>query len=868
MVSVIIATHKRKDLLIFALEKIFQQKNVEMEVVVVNDIEEPDETDGITDLFPNIIYIKQASSIKGPSDSHKKGFSITTGEYVYMPDDDDYLLDDHFLEKSISILRNDPTISFVSGNARLRYDDENRNAIKWKDTNINLSGKIGRKEYLQEFQHKYMKPYSTVSTLFRRTALNANMIEMNDSSIYIEALFNGDAYILDDMVACYRIAAKGQNLSSAATIEFIVDVLKQKEQFYFRSINYLPRSKDFWYYLFSVTYIFFSKKAVSKKEKYDLIKWGLKHSHGSVKVISFLLKETLRLCGFRNYVKSISRIIRVALRELNDIGWFLKRRVFITAWCRYDGDRMIHNNWGDDVNVLFFESISKYKFKVIKSSDIIPLFSLNTYSCIGSILGENRYFYFPSKKYEVWGSGFLEKKEGPISIPKKVHSVRGPLTRQELLGHGIECPERYGDPALLISRYYRPSFEKKYWLGIIPHFEDIDNPALTDFCRSHPEVLVIKMRGYDDWLDIPRQICSCEKIISSSLHGLIMADSYRVPNMWVRFSDHLDDFKYLDYFASVGRTETTAHYVRSEADIEKIVIKDFPIAASDKIDYKGIFDACPFKEKLTDYRTLIQKLPEYKSFAEKETHYFANEYVNCEAELDEVIMRLKASEQSLIFRGASEANCKMFASSQHHWQQKTDWVARMGKADYHDFVEEIIRRAECLSEVQGYMQQQNLHTNDVVLFALMQHIGAPSPVIAFSKSLLTGLFFASDWDDSKWTDSRDKGIGDYISLYYISKEFDGNGVSVQSVMQRMTADTERIEPETMFMMNNTVDEPLVEVMNRQSKQKMFCCVNIHKKLLPYLRDKYLKPAGRTREAVNESCKQNVVNLTKAIKILS
>ena len=618
---------------------------------------------------------------------------------------------------------------------------------------------------------------------------------------------------------------------------------------------------------------------------------------------------------------------------------FLKERdkLFIYSWMSYEKGRMVHNNWGDDINKFFIESISDFHVKDITPSVLYKIIPVKAYTCIGSIIGN-----FPARYYEVWGSGIIEEGKHLLSLPKKVHSVRGPLTRQELMTKGIECPEIYGDPALLISRYYRPSFEKKYKLGIIPHYTDVDNPALSDFCRKHPEVLIIKMQDYNDWHDVPREICSCSRIISSSLHGLIIADSYRVPSAWARFSDKIQggNFKYVDYFMSVGRTETTPFYVKNESDIEKIIIDSkFSIAPNDKINYRGVFDACPFKERLIDYKNMIPKLPEYKSFAEKEELFCNNEYVNSVEDLDKLIVRLQSLEQSLIFRGVSNAGYKMFASSQRHWMQKSDWVARMGHESYYSFVEEIIRRTECLVEVQQYMQQHNVHTNDMFLMALMQHFGAPSPMIDFSESLLTGLFFASDWDDSRWDDSGNNQLDDYVSLYYISKNFDWVEATVQRIMlsaadniERMVSeakeaginvDTEETEEDIrkllyrqfrldndrsdirfvplggpslgrvlidipvinfhceyeivndrivkqqgMFIMNATETDSLVEIMNQQAHQKMFCCVNIHKKLLPYLREKYLVPANRIHDIVYENDLEDVQRLLDAVGSLA
>lgn len=632
------------------------------------------------------------------------------------------------------------------------------------------------------------------------------------------------------------------------------------------------------------------------------------------------------------------RFVGALCHLLNDLKvLFSKKKLFVFAWCRYDGPTLMHNNWGDDINVFFGESISGSKVVVKNLSLLYNNLPITSYSCIGSIIDS-----IQDNRTEVWGSGIINESKEITVIPRKIHSVRGPKTREELLKRNIECPALYGDPALLISRYMRPKFEKKFKWGIIPHYSEIDEPTIVSFCRNNPEVLLIKMQDYNDWRDIPSQICSCGCIISSSLHGLIMADSYRVPNAWVRFSNKIKDgdFKYLDYFLSVGRIETEPHYVKDLSDIENIIINNsFYIARNDKINYRGIFEACPFKERLIDFKNMIPKLPEYKSFAEKEEQFCNNEYVNSEEDLDKLIIRLQSFEQGFIFRGVSNAGYKMFASSQRHWMQKSDWVARMGHESYYSFVEEIIRRTEGLVEVQQYMQQHNVHTNDMFLMALMQHFEAPSPMIDFSENLLTGLFFASDWNDSKWVDSGNQEIEDYVSLYYISKEFDWVEANVQSVMQSAADSIERlatdaiakgytfdtketeenicrllyrqfrldshqsditfiplggpslgrvkidipsinvhceyeiindriVKQQGMFIMNNTVDEPLVEVMNKQSKQKMFCCVNIHKKLLPYLREKYLIPNNLKHNVVYEVGERDVDDLMEAIQLLS
>lgn len=47
-----------------------------------------------------------------------------------------------------------------------------------------------------------------------------------------------------------------------------------------------------------------------------------------------------------------------------------------------------------------------------------------------------------------------------------------------------------------------------------------------------------------------------------------------------------------------------------------------------------------------------------------------------------------------------------------------------------------------------------------------------------------------------------------------------------------------ISQQGMFIANNTLDKPLVELMNNWCKEKYFVCYNIHKKLLDYIKQKY------------------------------
>lgn len=292
--SIIIPTHKRKNYLFYELDCIYKQKDVVFEIIVVNDIEEADETDIITSVFPDVIYIKD-SKIQGPSSKHKVGYRIAKGDYLYMPDDDDYLTDVYFFRKAIDIMEQDSKLSFVSGQCLISYefDDYTKNYQEQHKTTV--QGRISGSSYLQEFQHKYNKPLSTVSTIFRKKAFDEtdamNMIEMSDSSMYMQALLWGDAHIMEDSVAVYRV--KGGSLTSTASYSFVKNVIKQKELLYKKSIGYLEHPHNFWAQQFILTYNFFPNK--KRKDRFLILFWLFYHLHGSMNLVKFFCKETIKL---------------------------------------------------------------------------------------------------------------------------------------------------------------------------------------------------------------------------------------------------------------------------------------------------------------------------------------------------------------------------------------------------------------------------------------------------------------------------------------------------------------------------------------------------------------------------------------------
>lgn len=176
----------------------------------------------------------------------------------------------------------------------------------------------------------------------------------------------------------------------------------------------------------------------------------------------------------------------------------------------------------------------------------------------------------------VWGSGIhpwaLSRYLKPWPNPPKLNvlAVRGPLTRDALLSIDVDCPAIFGDPAILAPLFYSPAEESiKYELGIIPHFKD--RTPLKNI-----DALYINVKS--GWSQVIDQICSCKRIISSSLHGIIIAESYGIPAIWLRSSRNEGIIKYIDYYASTGRINSPCYTLQDALTADPPEIPDLSLA--------------------------------------------------------------------------------------------------------------------------------------------------------------------------------------------------------------------------------------------------------------------------------------------------
>lgn len=245
-------------------------------------------------------------------------------------------------------------------------------------------------------------------------------------------------------------------------------------------------------------------------------------------------------------------------------------------------------NFGDVLNPLLLGALTQKRIIWVN-----PVFyTKKNYFLIGSILEQ------ANKHSIIWGSGFISEKSKCLENPLEIYAVRGPKTRQKLLDIGIYCPEVYGDPALLLPKIYSPKIEKKYKLGIIPHYVDKDNSWLNRLL-GEKDIKLLDIQEPDPYKFID-DLLSCEKIASSSLHGIIVADAYSIPSIWIKFSDKVvgGKFKFLDYFMSVKRKDEEALFINQDTSLGDLFNQFYDYEIT--IDLEMLLNSCPFECNITD----------------------------------------------------------------------------------------------------------------------------------------------------------------------------------------------------------------------------------------------------------------------------
>ncbi|TQL66592.1 polysaccharide pyruvyl transferase [Nocardioides albertanoniae] len=204
----------------------------------------------------------------------------------------------------------------------------------------------------------------------------------------------------------------------------------------------------------------------------------------------------------------------------------------------------------------------------------------------------------------IWGSGLRAPLRGAAlerlrdRKPREIRAVRGVRTRNQLIKHlGWDVPEVFGDPALLMPYVLRPGERPSGRSGLSVVVDQSHTDIVT-------ESLIARAGGHR--VDVQRpteevveEIAQSEVVVSTSLHGLIIAQAYGIPWVWLR----IDGtgvvgyrFRFSDFFTTLEKSEvvSVATTVETAPSLDLAQVASSASLPGSKFDPRALVDALPY----------------------------------------------------------------------------------------------------------------------------------------------------------------------------------------------------------------------------------------------------------------------------------
>jgi len=196
----------------------------------------------------------------------------------------------------------------------------------------------------------------------------------------------------------------------------------------------------------------------------------------------------------------------------------------------------------------------------------------------------------------LWGCGLINDWIASPEPPRHVLALRGRLTRDILARRGVACGHVLGDPALLLPEFY-PASPRSGAVGIVPHYVDRGSEFVGRCAAEGLRILDVA----DSVETFIATLTGCERVLSSSLHGIIIAHAYGIPAAWVEISGavHGDGFKFFDYYSSAGIPRAAVARLRPDRESlavmasacsvphdlpDRTVLREVLVAAADSLE--------------------------------------------------------------------------------------------------------------------------------------------------------------------------------------------------------------------------------------------------------------------------------------------
>ncbi len=208
-------------------------------------------------------------------------------------------------------------------------------------------------------------------------------------------------------------------------------------------------------------------------------------------------------------------------------------------------------NWGDQLGFdLLKHFLSRHSDVVEHDLLIVPTNKIKEANIIGlgSTLGHVPHDW----SGVIAGSGFLKDSNELQCYPyANIVGVRGYCSNYRVATW--QDPNRvYGDPGLITPHLLNNCYSPYYDIGIIPHWSDT---ALKYDSRFYGPWTTKLINPFQSWRQVVADITNCKKIVTSSLHGTVIADAYGIPRRivpaWSMIHNPSEGgmFKFKDYMS-------------------------------------------------------------------------------------------------------------------------------------------------------------------------------------------------------------------------------------------------------------------------------------------------------------------------------
>lgn len=304
--------------------------------------------------------------------------------------------------------------------------------------------------------------------------------------------------------------------------------------------------------------------------------------------------------------------------------------------------------------------------------------------------------------------------------------------------------------------------------------------------------------------------------------------------------------------------------------------------------------------RIDEYTSLAKK--EKSFFSKKKAGYYQVDTVDDFERLYKQEFMQQRNTDNRIYRGLQEAKYKLYNSAQRYWIQNQLYDWDKSKPSYIDMIfkmVEIAKKDELIKNAFNYYELPEKQ-RDFPILSILQHYGAPTPLMDWTYNPDVALFFATE---NVQTYNFEPDISNYFSIYYITlKEQNRDTKAPSDQLENILIWNNGIYPEIdkfkeneesvnfclylsefgkcnkilahfnlniiaqrgVFIFTPLRNKPIEELFSKNEEDRdhhliPFRCFNIHKSLAEYIRVK-LKEKGITHNRLFPNLKINAMKI--------